>query len=130
MGKWNRYWIGQIIFLLYADDIVIFGKTPEELQKSLSILEEYCSRWKLTVNTNKTKILVFRRGGRLPANLEFKYNGNLIEIVNKFSYLGITFTSGGSSFETQKTLSGQALKAMFKMNKYLYNFTALKRRID
>ena len=99
--------------LLYADEIVIFGKTPEELQKSLKILEEYCKRWKLTVNTNKKKIVVFRRGGRLTNNLEFSYNGKVIEIVNKFSYLGIVFTSCGSSFETQKTLSGQALKAVF-----------------
>ena len=83
----------KLFLLLYADDIVIFGKTPEELQKSLDILEAYCSRWKLTVNTNKTKIVVFRRGGRLPANLEFKYNGNLIEIVNKFAYLGIVVTT-------------------------------------
>ena len=36
------------------------------------------------------------------------------------------FTSGGSSYETQKTLSGQALKAIFTLNKYLYNFTSLK----
>lgn len=92
----------KLILLLYADDIVIFGKTPEELQKSLNILENYCKRWKLTVNTNKTKIVVFRRGGRLPNNLEFSYNGKVIEIVNKFSYLGIVFTSGGSSFETLK----------------------------
>ena len=41
----------KLLLLLYADDIVIFGKTPEELQKSLKILEEYCKRWKLTVNT-------------------------------------------------------------------------------
>ena len=32
-------------------------------------------------------------------------------------------TSGGSSFETQKTLTGQALKTVFTLNKYLYNFT-------
>lgn len=37
----------------------------------------------------------------------------------------IVFTSGGSSFETQKTLSGQALKAIFTLNKYLHNFTPL-----
>lgn len=36
------------------------------------------------------------------------------------------FTSGGSWHETQKTLSGQALKAIFMLNKYLYNFTCLK----
>ena len=115
----------KLLLLLYADDIVLFGATPEELQKSLSVLEEYCRRWRLNVNIDKTKILVFRKGGRLPGNLQFKYNGNIIEIVNKFCYLGIVFTSGGSSFETQKTLSGQALKAIFTLNKYLYNLTTL-----
>ena len=39
--------------------------------------------------------------------------------------MGIVFTSGGSSFETQKTLSGQALKAIFTLRKYPNNFTAL-----
>ena len=70
--------------------------------------------------------MVFRKGGRLPNDLDFKYNNVSIEIVSKFCYLGVTFTSGGSSFETQKTLSGQALKAVFTLNKYLYNFTSLK----
>ena len=112
--------------MLYADDIIIFGNSPEDLQKSLAILEDYCSKWKLTVNTNKTKIMIFRKGGRLPNYLDFKYKNVSIEIVNKFCYLGVIFTSGGSSFETQKTLFGQALKAVFTLNKYLYNFTALK----
>ena len=115
----------KLLLLLYADDIVLFGKTAEELQKSLNILEEYCNRWKLTVNTMKTKIVVFRKGGRLPTNLQFIYNGKNIEIVRKFCYLGIVYTSGGSSFETQKTLSGQALKAIFSLRKYLNSFTVL-----
>ena len=62
----------------------------------------------------------------MPANLQFNYKGSKIDIVNTFCYLGIVFTSGGSSFETQKTLSGQALKAIFTLNKYLHSFTALK----
>ena len=41
----------KLILLIYADDIILFGKTPEELQKSLNILEEYCDKWKLTVST-------------------------------------------------------------------------------
>ena len=92
----------KLLLLLYADDIVLFAKTAEELQKSLDILEEYCDRWKLTVNKSKTKIVIFRKRGRLPANLQFNYKGSKIDIVNKFCYLGIVFTSGGSSFETQK----------------------------
>ena len=118
--------IVKLLLLLYADDIVLFAKTAEELQKSLDILEEYCDRWKLTVNKSKTKTVIFRKGGRLPANLQFNYKGSKIDIVNKFCYLGIVFTSRGSSFETQKTLSGQALKTIFTLNKYLHSFTALK----
>ena len=114
-----------LYILLYADDIILLGKTPEDLQKALSVLEEYCMRWKLKVNTDKTKIMIFRKGGRIPNNINFIYKNESIEIVNKFCYLGIVFTSGGSCFEAQKTLAGQAQKAVFTLNKYLFNFTSL-----
>ena len=119
IGMLNLY------ILLYADDIILLGKTPEDLQKALSVLEEYCMRWKLKVNTDKTKIMIFRKGGRIPNNINFIYKNESIEIVNKFCYLGIVFTSGGSCFEAQKTLAGQAQKAVFTLNKYLFNFTSL-----
>lgn len=115
----------KLYLLLYADDIVIFSNTSEGLQNGLDVLSEYCSKWKLTVNIDKTKIMVFRKGGSLPRNLSFTYDGENIEIVSKFVYLGITFSTGGSFNETHKTLSGQALKAIFKLNQYLYNFTDL-----
>ena len=34
----------KIFLLLYADDIVIFAKIPEELQNGLDILYDYCLR--------------------------------------------------------------------------------------
>ena len=34
----------KVFVILYADDIVIFWNTAEELQESLYILEEYCNR--------------------------------------------------------------------------------------
>ena len=83
----------------------------------------YCQKWKFTVNAAKTKVMVFRKGGVLPRNLGFYYEGNQIEIVKSFKYLGIVFTAGGSFSGTQNTLSGQAQKAIFKLNKYLYKFT-------
>ena len=52
-----------INILLYADDIILFGKNPEDLQNALNVLEEYCQRRKLTVNTSKTKIMVFLEKG-------------------------------------------------------------------
>ena len=113
----------KLFLFLYADDIVLFADSADELQSLLEILQNYCQRWKLTVNTSKTKIVVFKKGGRVPGDLNFTFNWENIEIVKQFSYLGIVYTSGGSCHQTQKTLSGQALKAIFAMNKYLYKFT-------
>ena len=47
----------KIFLILYADDIVIFAESKYELQQSLDALLEYCNRWKLVVNTRKTKIM-------------------------------------------------------------------------
>ena len=81
----------KLLLLLCADDIVLFAKTAEELQKYLDILEEYCDRWILTENKSKTKIVIFRKGGRLPTNLQFNNKGSKIDIVNNFSLLGYSF---------------------------------------
>ena len=61
----------KLFLLLYADDIVIFANSAEQLQESLNLLFDYCCRWKLTVNVAKTKIMVFRKGGILPNDLAF-----------------------------------------------------------
>ena len=39
-----------IYLVMYADDVILFGKTPDALQRALTILDEYCNRWKVTVN--------------------------------------------------------------------------------
>ena len=114
--------------LLYADDIVIFSKSSKELHIGLDVLVNYCNRWKLKVNIDKTKIMVFRKGGVLPRNLTFYYNGQQLEIVNKFEYLGVVFTASSSFSECKNTLAGQAQKAFFQLNKYLYKFTFLSPR--
>ena len=116
----------KICLLLYADDIILFSKNAEGLQESLNVLAEYCDRWKLTVNSTKTKVMIFRKGGRINQNLRFLYKNNVLEIVTKFKYLGVLFTSGASFTEMDKMLSGQALKAIFKMNKFLFKFTDLQ----
>ena len=85
----------QLLSLFYADDILLFAENAEDLQRSIDVLGMYCDRWKLTVNCKKFKVVIFRKGGRLPKDLKFKYKGLELEIVNKFTYLGVVFTSGG-----------------------------------
>ena len=113
----------KLFVLLYADDIVIFSETEVGLQKGLHILYGYCQKWKLVVNIQKTKIIVFRKGGFLRRNLTFKYGDIALEIDNKFVYLGIIFTVGASFSLAESTLAGQAQKAIFQLYRYLYKFT-------
>lgn len=112
-----------MFLLLYADDMTIIAKSETDLQQGLDLLYNYCKRWRLIVNIEKSKVMVFRKGGTLSRNMEFRYDGQIIEISKKITYLGITFTPGGSYAETQKNLSGKALKATFALEKYLYKYT-------
>ena len=122
----------KLSLFLYADDITLIANDKENLQLSLNILENYCKRWKLKVNTQKIKVMVFRKGGRLRDNISFNFDGAELEIVNTFVYLGVTFTSGGSLHESQNCLADKALTAIFKMNKHLYQFTdiSIKHRLN
>ena len=54
----------QLLSLFYADDILLFAESAEDLQGSIDVLGMYCDRWKLTVNCKKTKVVIFRKGGR------------------------------------------------------------------
>ena len=76
--------------------------------------------------------MFFRKGGRLQDTLSFYYDGPALEIENKFVYLGVTFTTRCSFHETQHSLAGKALKAIFKMCIHLYQFTdiSIKHRLD
>ena len=105
----------KIFMLLYADDVMLFSNSPEELQEGLNFLSNYCRRWKLKINVSKTQVMVFRRGDMLPRNLGFYYEGEPLEIGSKFKYLRIVFTTGGSFAETYNILAGQTQKAIFKM---------------
>ena len=57
---------GEEIFqLLFADDIVLISSTPTGLQRQINSLEEISRTLGLTVNLDKTKVMVFRKGGFL-----------------------------------------------------------------
>lgn len=49
---------------MYADDIVMIAENEEEMRSMIEKLEGYLDRKKLELNTDKTKILSFRKGGR------------------------------------------------------------------
>ena len=44
------------------------------------------------VNVVKTKVVVFKNSGRISHHERLYYDGNLLEVVNCFTYVGGTFT--------------------------------------
>ena len=101
-----------LILLLFADDMVILGKSPDELQYHLDLLHTYCNSWGLEVNTEKTKIMVFRNRGRLLRGENWTYNNQEIEVVDEFNYLGTIFKYTGIFSSNTEYIIGKALKAL------------------
>ena len=104
--------INQICFfiLIFADDMVIFSKDPMELQVLLERIHVYSSEWGLRVNIRKTKICVFENR-RTQRNQTWSINGEPLETVDAFCYLGMKFHYNGNLEPGIKALSDQALKA-------------------
>ena len=49
--------------------------------------------------------------------MNFLYDGNAIEIVNEFTYLGLNFSRTGSFTNAKKVLINKAYKAMYEVLK-------------
>ena len=100
----------KLIVLLYADDTVIMASSETDLQYSLNRFEEYCRTWKLNINTEKTKVVVF--GARKTNSFHFKLGDQNIEITDRYKYLGIYFSQSRSFLNARKHIAEQAKKAM------------------
>ena len=110
----------KIFVILYADDNVVLAESEEGMQNTLDIFQLYCKQWKLEVNVNKTKIIIFsKRKSR--SNFEFKLQHETIEVVDSFSYLGILFKYNGCFSESRKKLVNQAHKSLFSIYKDIRN---------
>lgn len=105
----------QIFMLLFADDTVIFSYSKEGLQILLNNLHDYCTKWGISVNIDKTVVMVFKSGNR-PINVDLFYGNDILKNVSSFTYLGVTLTTNGKFYQTQKALATQANKALFSLN--------------
>ncbi|MCG8075583.1 MAG: reverse transcriptase family protein [Candidatus Thiodiazotropha taylori] len=98
----------KLFTLLYADDTVLMANDPLDLQNCLDAFAEYCQKWKLTINIEKTKIVIF--GTRRKSRLNFKIGEDTIEITNSYKYLGVLFSQSGSFLGARKHVVQQAKK--------------------
>ena len=78
--------------MFYADDQGMLSTAATGLQCQLDYLYEYCDTWGLTVNTAKTKVVVY--AATAPRSVDgFQYQGTAVERVPAFKYLGVQLHS-------------------------------------
>ena len=101
----------KICHFLYADDLVIVSLSPEGLQRSLDKTSDYALKKSLTISIKKSKSMIFNRGGRL-IKTKFYMNGEALEPVKSFCYLGFEVVPSGIVTHAQKVLNDKAKKAL------------------
>ena len=104
-----------IKILMFADDKALVSSTVGGLQEGLDELDRYCQKWGLNLNISKTKIMIFRKGGRLSNKEKWTYRGEEIEVVPSFKYLGCIIGTSGSFSEATKDKVAAARRAMFPL---------------
>ena len=69
-----------IILLLYANDIVLLARCPSDLDKQLRLLKDFCSTMGMSVNIEKTKVMIINSKKDTSANFMYE-NSNLDECL-------------------------------------------------
>ena len=62
-------------------------RSPRDLENQLRILKDFCSNMGMTVNTNKTKVMIIK-SNKITYDT-FVYDNNNLEEVNSYKYIGI-----------------------------------------
>ena len=104
----------RLYVLLYADDTIVMAESPQELQLALNAVCDYCHSWKLKVNTDKTKIMIFSKG-KVKNFPVFGFGTDTIKVVDDYVYLGVKFNYNGSFKKAIAKQVTQARKALFGM---------------
>ena len=78
--------------LLFADDVILISDSIVGLQRQLDTLNKYSNEWKLTVNMEKTKVVIFRKGGPKAAKERWLFDGQYVNVVDHYTYLGVLFS--------------------------------------
>ena len=108
----------EIASLVWADDIVLMAESEGGLQQMLNVLELYCQENKLKINTDKTKCMIFNKGGRI-IRRNFYVNGVTLDNVRTYKYLGFLLTPSGEIKSGLHDLRDRALKAFMKLKNKL-----------
>ena len=102
----------KLFTLLYADDTIVLAETERELQSALDAVHEYCNNMQLTVNTQKTKVMIFSRG-KVRKHRNVLFGGSILDVTYEYVYLGVNFNYNTSFIKGIERHISRDKRAMF-----------------
>ena len=109
----------------YIDDLSIMTSNINDLQRIINIIEIFCESFGFKVNINKTEICVFnKRGANIP-NIQVRYLGVLIKVVDAVKYLGLIFSGIQTNSPNIEILALAEERARLAVQNRMNNITGL-----
>ena len=121
-------YLTELFLLMFADDIALMSDTVIGLQREINTLEQFCNENKLTVNEKKTKIVVFKKGGKLARSEKWLYKGCYLECVSSFHYVGLLLTRQMSMPMMVNDLAVKAKRVLYGILSNLYKCGQIPRK--
>ena len=119
----------EIFLLLFADDVVLISTTPTGLQNQIDNLVQVSNTLSLKVNTGKTKIMIFRKGGHLAKGEKWFLEGTKLDVVNMYKYLGYMFTTRLSLNTAQEDLCTRGKQKSLHILKAMWSLQCMKTNV-
>lgn len=98
--------------LLYADDMVLVANNEKDLQIMLNTMYNWCAKWRLKVNLDKSNIVQFRPKRKPQSKFCFKYGSKTLDYVSHYRYLGAVLDEHLSFNQCSKTLADAGHRAL------------------
>ena len=107
----------KISILLYAGDIVMLANNESDMQSLLNTLHTWCQRWRMLINTKKSKVVHFRQEGVIAANSNSKW----VITVSIYKYLGVIFNEKCTFLNNAENLAKTGGRALGSIISKIHN---------
>ena len=111
-----------IDLLMYADDIALVSENEENLQYMIDLVYNWCHQWGMSLNTDKSKIVHYRKKSMERSRYNFHYGNAELSYCSEYKYLGCTLNEYLDYTDTADVLSkagGRALGGILSKYKHL-----------
>ncbi len=98
--------------MLFADDIAILARNEKDMQRMLEQVNQWCQKWRLSINQDKSKVIHFRFKGKMQSAFQFNCGELNLDYTSKYKYLGMWMDEHQDFNEHIKAVSKSASRAL------------------